>query len=157
MNSVANKDKTPWYIGGLHFDCQQCGGCCSGPDEGYIWITSPEIKLVADFLKVEPEQLQQRYLNRVGLRTTIIEQPVTKDCIFLQRINGQKRCAIYHVRPNQCRTWPFWPDNLANADCWNEATQKCGGINRGRFFSFDEIEKIKKSGKWWVKTGKTVS
>ncbi|MFA5238866.1 MAG: YkgJ family cysteine cluster protein [Phycisphaerae bacterium] len=154
---MSENKKTPWYIGGLHFECQQCGGCCSGPGEGFIWITSPEIKLVADFLKIDPEQLRKRYLKRVGLRTTIIEQPVTKDCIFLQKIAGEKRCVIYPVRPNQCRTWPFWPDNLASPDCWNQTAQKCGGINRGRFFSFEEIEQIKKSKKWWEKTGKTVS
>jgi Fe-S-cluster containining protein len=117
----------------------------------------PEIKLIADFLKIEPEQLRQKYLRRAGLRMTIIEQPNTKDCAFLQRINDQKRCMIYPVRPSQCRAWPFWPDNLANTDVWNKATQKCGGINRGRLYSFEEIEKIKKSKKWWQNMKQTVS
>ncbi len=163
---MPEKNKTLWYAGGLHFECQQCGRCCSGPNQGYIWVTRPEIKFIADFLKIELGQLRQRYLRRVGLRTTIIEQPVTKDCIFLRRIDGQpaatqphrgeKRCMIYPVRPSQCRAWPFWPDNLANTDAWNRATQKCGGINRGRLYSFEEIEKIKKSKKWWTNTGQTV-
>ncbi len=151
------KKNTTWYAAGLHFECQQCGRCCSGPNQGYIWVTRPEIKLIADFLKVEPEQLRQRYIRRVGFRTTVIEQPVTKDCVFLQRIDGQKRCVIYPVRPSQCRAWPFWPDNLANTDVWNKATQKCGGINRGRLYSFEEIEKIKKSKKWWQNMKQTVS
>ena len=151
------KKNTPWYIGGLHFECQQCGRCCAGPSQGYIWVTRPEIKLIADLLKVELGQLRQRYLRRVGFRTTVIEQPVTKDCVFLQRIDGQKRCMIYPVRPSQCRAWPFWPDNLANTDVWNKATQKCGGINRGRLYSFEEIEKIKKSKKWWQNMKQTVS
>ncbi len=146
-----------WYVGGLHFECQQCGRCCSGPNEGYIWVTRPEIKLISDFLKIEPEQLRQKYLRRVGLRTTIIEQINTKDCIFLQIIDGQKRCAIYPVRPNQCRTWPFWPENLVNADAWNKATQKCSGINRGRLYSFEEIEKIKKRKKWWQSVKQTIN
>jgi Fe-S-cluster containining protein len=140
-----------WYVGGLHFECMQCSRCCSGPNQGYIWVTRPEIKLIADFLKIEPKQLRQGHLRRVGLRTTIIEQQNTNDCVFLRRINGQKSCTIYPVRPNQCRVWPFWPDNLANTDDWNIAAQKCSGINRGRFFSFEEIEKIKKSKKWWQK------
>ncbi|MFA5250970.1 MAG: YkgJ family cysteine cluster protein [Phycisphaerae bacterium] len=148
--------KTLWYAAGLHFECQQCGGCCSGPNQGYIWVTRPEIKLIADFLKVEPKQLRQKYLRRVGLRTTIIEQPVTRDCVFLRRIDGQKRCIIYHVRPSQCRTWPFWPENLVNAGEWNRAVQRCGGINRGKLYSFEEIEEVKKGKKWWQNAKKIV-
>lgn len=143
------KNKTPWYVGGLHFECIRCGGCCSGPGEGYIWATSPEIKLIADFLKKTTEQLRQKYLKRVGFRTTIVEQPGTKDCIFLQEANGQKRCIIHPVRLSQCRMWPFWPSNLKSPDAWNKAVQKCSGINHGRHYSFEEIEKIKKNQKWW--------
>jgi len=123
----------------------QCGGCCSGPGEGYIWVTKPEIKLIADFLKETTEQVRKEYLKRIGLRTTIIERLATKDCIFLQEISGQKRCVIYAVRPSQCRIWPFWPENLTNPDVWNKTAQKCPGINRGRFYSFAEIEKLKKN------------
>ncbi len=143
------KNKICWYITGLCFKCQRCGRCCSGPSEGYIWITSPEIKLIADFVKIKPEQLRQNYLKRIGLRMTIIEQPHTKDCIFLREINGQKGCMIYPVRPSQCRIWPFWPSNLTSPNAWNKAAQKCSGINHGRFYSFAEIEKIKKNKKWW--------
>ena len=148
MSFVANKMKIAWYGAGLHFECQQCGNCCSGPATGFIWVTSAEIKLIADFLKITTDELRRKFLKRVGLRTTIIEQPVTKDCIFLQKIDGQKRCMIYPVRPNQCRTWPFWTENLAGEDAWNKATQKCPGINHGRCYSFEEIEKIRKQ-KWW--------
>ncbi|MHC4462356.1 MAG: YkgJ family cysteine cluster protein [Planctomycetota bacterium] len=143
-------NKTPWYVGGLHFECLQCGECCSGPSEGYIWVTKPEIQIIADFLKITPGQLRQVHLKRVGLRTTIIEHPGSKDCIFLQETNGQKRCTIYAVRPSQCRIWPFWPSNLASPNDWNKAAQKCCGINRGKHYSIEEIEKIKSEKKWWT-------
>ena len=149
VEQMPKKNKTPWYVAGLLFECVECGACCSGPGEGFIWITRLEIEMVADFLKISVEQLRDKYLIRIGLRTTIIEQPITKDCIFLQKINGQKKCTIYPVRPNQCRTWPFWPDNLANPDAWDKAAQKCPGINRGKDYSFGEIEKIRKQKKWW--------
>ena len=151
------KNKTPWYVGGLHFECVQCGRCCSGPGEGYIWVTSPEMELIAEFLKISDEQLRKKYLKRVGLRTTIIEQAGNKDCIFLQRIDDQKRCIIYPVRPSQCRVWPFWSENLASANTWNKAAQKCAGINRGRHYSFEEIEKIRKEKRWWQKAKQTIS
>ncbi len=139
----------PWYIGGLHFECMQCGRCCSGPSEGYIWVTKPEIQIIADFLKISVGQLRRKFLKRVGLRKTIIEHPGTRDCILLQDIAGQKRCLIYPVRPSQCRAWPFWPENLADPNAWNKAAQKCPGINQGRLYTHDEIEKIKRNKKWW--------
>jgi Fe-S-cluster containining protein len=101
--------------------------------------------------------VRKEYLKRVGLRTTVIEHPGTKDCIFLNHglhglrgLHGsQKRCIIYPVRPGQCRTWPFWSDNLTNPNAWNKAAQKCPGINQGRLYTCDEIEKIKRNKKWW--------
>lgn len=142
-------DMSQWYISGLHFECQACGNCCSGPQEGFIWVTKPEIEFIARFLKMSIAQLRKKFFKRIVFRTTIIEHPATKDCIFLDNINGQKKCRIYPVRPNQCRTWPFWPSNLSTHDAWNSTLQKCPGINRGRFYSFGEIEKIKRQKKWW--------
>jgi Fe-S-cluster containining protein len=141
--------RTPWYISGLHFECLQCGRCCAGPGQGYIWVTRPEIEIIADFLKISITQLRQKYLRRVGLRTTIIENRVTRDCIFLEDKSGQRTCKIYPVRPSQCRSWPFWYENLANANAWNTVAQKCPGINRGKLYSFQEIESIRKNKKWW--------
>lgn len=139
-----------WYCAGLHFECQECGKCCSGPDEGFIWVTRKEIELIADFLKITERQLRQQFLKHHGFRITIIENPVTKDCIFLKLIDGRKQCMIYPVRPNQCRLWPFWPSNLASPDNWNRYAQKCPGINSGRLYSFEEIEKLRKQENWWI-------
>lgn len=143
--------KHPWYIAGLHFDCFGCGECCSGPDEGYIWATKPEIKFISDYLKMSERQFRRKYTKRVGLRTTLTEDSKSKDCIFLEKREGYKRCSIYPVRPNQCRTWPFWSSNLKSPDTWNQAAKKCPGINKGRLYTFDEIEKIRKQTSWWGK------
>ena len=150
-----NKREKVWYIAGLHFECVECGRCCSGPGEGYIWVTKPEIDLIAEFLKITPAELRRKYLRRVSLRTTIIENPNTRDCIFLQNNAGRKLCMIYSVRPSQCRNWPFWSENLTNPDDWNKAAKKCPGINRGRLYTHDEIQKIKRNKKWWQNTKKT--
>ena len=85
------------------------------------------------------------------MRTTVIEQQGTRDCTFLQKIDGQKRCSIYSVRPSQCRNWPFWPGNLTKPNDWNLAARKCPGLNRGKLHNCKTIEKIKKEKKWWLK------
>lgn len=140
---------TKWYAAGLHFECAECGGCCSGPGEGYIWVLRPEIELIAKHLNVTPGEMRRRYLRRVGLRTSIIEHSVTKDCIFLRQVGGCRQCVIYPVRPSQCRTWPFWPENLASANAWNTAALRCPGFNRGRYYSAEEIDRIKRNKRWW--------
>jgi Fe-S-cluster containining protein len=142
--------KNPWYAAGLNFECVQCGRCCAGPTQGYIWVTRKEIELIANHLNETVSRLRQRFLKRIGLRTTIIEHPTTKDCIFLQKKNGRRTCIIYPVRPSQCRSWPFWPNNLESSDTWDKAAQKCPGINRGKLYSCEEIEQIKKIKKWWL-------
>ncbi|MBP8303499.1 MAG: YkgJ family cysteine cluster protein [Phycisphaerae bacterium] len=132
-----------WYVAGLHFECAQCGRCCSGPAEGYIWVTAEEIAAIAGVLDLPIRDVRAQLVRREGRRTTIIEDPRTRDCIFLKTIEGQRRCQIYAVRPRQCRTWPFWAANLASPEAWCHAAQRCSGINRGRVYTHDEIERLK--------------
>ncbi len=144
-----SEKKAPWYIGGLHFECQQCGNCCAGPDEGFIWITANEIELLSENLGLSVEKLREKHLIRVMTRTSIIEDPDSSDCIFLSNINGSRGCAVYSARPNQCRTWPFWSSNLTSPAAWNGAAQKCPGVNRGKLYNFEQIKKRRKQKKWW--------
>ena len=141
--------KRPWYAAGLHFECTGCGNCCAGPEEGYIWISKAEIEFLAKEMGLPAEEIQSKFLRRIGTRSSIKEDRKTKDCIFLTPSQNGRGCAIYAVRPNQCRTWPFWTSNLYNPDAWNIAALRCPGINRGRFYSFDEIQRLKSQTKWW--------
>ena len=142
--------KNRWYVCGLRFECTGCGACCAGPEEGYIWITAKETAFLADYLKMTVEAVRRKYIRRVGFRFSIVENPTTRDCIFLTAgRDGCRGCAIYPVRPNQCRTWPFWSGNLTSPDAWNLAAVKCPGINRGRLFTASEIEALRRQKKWW--------
>ncbi len=143
---------TVWYAGGLQFTCQQCGNCCAGPGEGYIWVTRPEIKLIAEHLNIPVRQLRREYLRRVGLRVTVIEDSITKDCIFLSRAGGKVNCRIYPVRPVQCRTWPFWPGNLADQSAWGKAARKCPGIKQGGYHSLEQIRQIIDGAQSWYRS-----
>ena len=106
--------------------------------------------MLADHLGENVDDVKKKYLKRIGLKHSIKEDPKTKDCMFLTPEKDSCRgCAIYSVRPNQCRTWPFWSFNLNSPDQWNMAAVRCPGINRGRFYSFEEIERIKNQKQWW--------
>jgi len=115
-----------------------------------IWITKPEIEFLAEFLHISVEEVHEQYLRPEGSRTSIDVDPLSKDCVFLKRVEGRRQCTIYPVRPNQCRTWPFWASNLANSRAWNKTTQDCPGVNRGPLHSQADIDKQKKQTRWWT-------
>jgi uncharacterized protein len=62
----------------------------------------------------------------VGQRYSLLESKRTFDCIFLK----DKKCQIYGARPTQCRTYPWWPQNLRSQQVWEEVARTCEGINR---------------------------
>jgi len=130
-----------WYAAGLSFTCTQCGNCCSG-DPGYVWATKEEVRRIAAFLGRPDGWLDDRHLRRVGFKYSLTEKP-DGDCIFLKRADGKSMCSIYPVRPLQCRTWPFWTQNLESAKAWNDAHQKCPGMNNGTHYTFVQIESLR--------------
>ncbi|MBN1555010.1 MAG: YkgJ family cysteine cluster protein [Phycisphaerae bacterium] len=134
MNTTDND--TPWYAAGLAFECLECGRCCAGPEEGYVWVSDEEIRVLADFLRLTDKAFRARYVRRVGRRQSLVEKKKQKDCIFLER----GKCTVYSVRPVQCRTWPFWAMNLASPEDWSYAASRCMGMNRGTVFPLDEIQ-----------------
>ncbi len=137
------KPKRKWYADGLAFECSACGQCCCGPDEGYVWITREEIRAATECLDLTDGEFRKRYCRRVGRRISLIEK-ANKDCVFLHNdADGNKRCAIYAVRPAQCRTWPFWPINLVNSLAWSLAGTRCPGINRGPLHDLEHLEREK--------------
>lgn len=140
-----------WYIGGLHFECTGCGGCCSGPNQGYVWLRKAEMEFIAEDLGLTYEQVKEKYCRLIVTRYSLVENKPSNDCIFLERTATGKGCEVYNSRPNQCRTWPFWSVNLLNPDMWNSAGVTCPGINRGKHYSFEQIEKLRKQEKWWTK------
>ncbi|HUT01214.1 MAG TPA: YkgJ family cysteine cluster protein [Phycisphaerae bacterium] len=133
--------KTPWYLGGLAFECAQCGRCCQGPEEGYVWVTRDDIEAIAAHLRIPVDQMDRKYVRKVGWRYSLVERADNRDCIFLEADgDGRILCRIYSVRPVQCRTWPFWTTNLTTPEEWAGAGLRCPGINRGKLFDYDHIE-----------------
>jgi hypothetical protein len=134
--------KEKWYRDGLEFTCTQCGNCCSGPP-GYVWVSREEERRIAEFLGGEGERLGPEQIRRAGFRQSLTERP-NGDCIFLRREGGRTMCSIYPVRPTQCRTWPFWSENLRSADAWEQAQKRCPGMGRGQHYDFVQIEVLRR-------------
>ena len=120
-------DETVWYARGLRFSCTQCGNCCSGAP-GYVWLTHDDMHRIASYLQMPFDDFTRTYVRRVGNRYSLTEQ-FNYDCTFLTRDKeGKAGCMICPVRPMQCRTWPFWNDNLKAPSAWERAASRCPGM-----------------------------
>lgn len=128
----------PWYNEGLRFQCTGCGKCCTG-FPGYVWVTEQEIVAMAARLKLPLDEFSAKYVRKVGDRFSLKEHHKTYACVFLE---GNK-CKVYEDRPKQCQTFPWWSENLASKQDWQDAGKNCEGINHPEapLISLEEIEK----------------
>jgi Fe-S-cluster containining protein len=60
------------------------------------------------------------------------------DCIFWD-LPG---CKVYHARPLQCRTFPFWDYVLCSPQAWKNTGKGCAGIDKGELHSREKIESL---------------
>ena len=125
----------PWYREGLAFECTRCGNCCTGAP-GYVWVDAEEIALLAGSLGMTPDEFGRAYVRQVGGEYSLIEKP-NGDCVFWSRTQG---CTVYKARPTQCRTWPFWDDNIATPEDWKRTGEGCPGVDRGPIYSIEAIQ-----------------
>jgi Fe-S-cluster containining protein len=152
----------PWYADGLKFTCTQCGNCCTG-GPGYVWISHEEVGRLAEYLQLSVGETLQKYCRKIGGRISLKEHrsPVgLYDCIFLKEVPAERvidgevvrfkkrTCSVYPVRPLQCRTWPFWTNNLQSRTSWQMAHRKCPGMNEGKTYTYEQIEKIRTARDW---------
>lgn len=113
-----------WYKDGLNFSCTGCGGCCTGAP-GYVWLNLDEIEALAKRKELSLNDFVARYTRRVAGRYSLLEKPNSYDCVFLDG----KACTVYEARPTQCRTFPWWPQNLSTPESWLNVAKDCEGIN----------------------------
>ncbi|MCZ6697100.1 MAG: YkgJ family cysteine cluster protein [Acidobacteria bacterium] len=121
---------------GLRFECTACGRCCTNHDgHDFVFMTEQDLVRAAEKLGLTQEKFLERY-------TCLTQgERVLKDrgdrCIFL---SPEGLCNIYDARPLQCRTFPFWPENL-NEKTWNETIARdCPGVGRGEPVPHTRIE-----------------
>ena len=148
---------TLWYQDGLDFQCAQCGRCCGG-SPGVVWIDDLEIRRIAAHLAIDPADMWGPILRRVlwsgGWSRVSLTERGNGDCVFLKRgPNGERACTIYDLRPQQCRTWPFWAENLASRAAWDRLAVGCPGMNHGRRHDVAAIEAVRNSRPWYEPGG----
>jgi Fe-S-cluster containining protein len=137
-----------WFEDGLRFSCTQCGNCCTGPP-GAVWFTDAEGKAMAKKLGISEDDFYTLYARKVGIRWSLAENLISGkyDCVFLDRESELPSCKLYEARPSQCRTWPFWRENLTSQSAWTSAKGEtpCPGMDTGKLIPASEIRIIRDS------------
>lgn len=99
-------------------------------------FSAAEARAMAERLRISDDEFAERYTREAGAGPSLTERlgPRGYDCVFLDResVPGKALCAVYEARPMQCRTWPFWPENLRSREHWDRAARSCPGMNTGK-------------------------
>lgn len=133
----------------MKFQCQEsCGGkCCSRSKENsgaFVFLTKSDVNIIEkatgrnrekfsellefDSTRFTRKKSKQRVLKMVGDACTFFEKG---------------KCKIFENRPMQCKTFPFWPENM-KAYKWNKLKKFCIGIGKGNEINFEEKVKLQK-------------
>ncbi len=137
----ADGKNNEWYAEGLRFECTQCGNCCTG-SPGYVAVSEDEGKAIAKVLKIPYGDFLAGYTRKEGQGRSLreIETERGHDCVFLDfDEHGLAICKVYQARPVQCRTFPWWPENLRTEAAWKRLGKSCEGIGRGDFVPVERI------------------
>jgi hypothetical protein len=126
----------PWYERGLRFGCTGCHRCCRGAQAGQVYVSTVEVERIAAHLGSTVGAFRRRHVRRRdGYEVIRLEE--NGDCSL-----WADGCTVYPARPRQCRTFPFWPENLRTPAAWREVGRDCVGIGRGTRHSLRSIEAI---------------
>lgn len=105
------------------FACRRSGNCCAIPG-GFVRVSAAEAVAIAGFLGLSEAAFRSRYLQPDGER---LKEGFGHRCVFLQ--DGRPAgCGIYPVRPERCRSWPFWPELSIDAALRELVLRTCPGI-----------------------------
>jgi len=128
----------PWWSGGLRFECQGSGKCCvSHGSDRYVFVTLKDRRRLAATLGMPTRQFTRRYCSKhEGMFHLGTEE---ESCVFLDG----RRCSVYEGRPTQCRTWPFWPENMRSGK-WGRVAAFCPGVGKGEVIKPETIREVLK-------------
>ncbi|MFT4648294.1 MAG: Fe-S-cluster containining protein [Glaciecola sp.] len=137
-----------WYRDGLSFSCTACGNCCkSNGDYSHVYITPPEIQILAAFLDMGEAEFQAKHVKETDGWSTL-NMPGPK-CEFLDESG---LCSVYEARPKQCRTWPFWEENLRPGVWQGPMKEICPGLDTGPHHTADQVDAIAKANEEWYES-----
>jgi len=135
--SDAPRNREELLASGLRFECQGSGRCCTARGEhGYVYLSLTDRRRLALHLGLATAAFTRLHCEKSeGLFH--LKAPGS-DCRFLEA----GRCSAYEARPEQCRAWPFWSENLEPEVWTREVAAFCPGVGKGPRFDAATILEI---------------
>ncbi|MBW2494822.1 MAG: YkgJ family cysteine cluster protein [Deltaproteobacteria bacterium] len=93
-----------------------------------VRVTDADIARIANHLHMSAATARARFVAARGDR--LVDGPAGR-CPFLED-GRETRCAIYAVRPQKCRDWPYWEELIDDPRALCEAARLCPGIELSR-------------------------
>jgi len=126
------------YAKGIKFQCQGSSNCCvSRGSYGFVYLSKKDILRLSKYTNLKIKDFIKLYCVKHAGFIHFKEHKKNGECQFLEK----KRCSIYVARPTQCRTWPFWDENM-KTKIWNEEIVFfCPGIGKGKIIKQSQILK----------------
>ena len=125
------------FANGIRFECTGCGECCRARHGyGYIYVDLKERRRLAKPLGMSTAAFTRTHCQKTD-GWHHLKDP-SNNCHFLDG----SRCTVYAARPGQCRTWPFWPENMSKKVWELEVKRDCPGVGQGKLHTREEIEAI---------------
>jgi len=88
-------------------------------------LTLKEGEKMAESLNMPFEEFKTKYMKKIW-RQFVLKMPYRGGCIFFKN----RKCSIYEARPEQCRTFPYWPELKASYENWKEIEKYCEGAKK---------------------------
>jgi Fe-S-cluster containining protein len=100
-------------------------------------VSTFRIERLARHLGTSVGAFRREFLTEDENGETVLTLRENGDCVF-----WKDGCTVYPERPRQCRSFPFWSENLVSRGDWTKLEEFCHGVNRGRLYPVEEIRAV---------------
>lgn len=91
-----------------------------------MWVEEDDIEQMSTAKQMTSAAFVERFVYAKNSKLSLREDP-NGACSLL---DGSNRCSIYECRPQQCRTFPYWPQLANEGPALDMASAYCPGIQR---------------------------
>ncbi|MBQ70229.1 MAG: zinc/iron-chelating domain-containing protein [Euryarchaeota archaeon] len=119
--------KPPWWMSGVKFSCQSgCGKCCDQPG-GIVYLSTKDAERISNHSGLSVDDWLERDARKTYDGRFILKS--REDDGICIHLDENQQCSIYEVRPQQCKAFPWWGENLASDRSWSQVKELCPGID----------------------------
>ena len=105
--------------------CQTCvGHCCRWG--GYVWVEEADLIAMAELMNMKLDDFANDYIKAAYGRLSIQERLRDGEYHCALFDPSTNHCLVYEVRPEQCRTFPYWEQYRSN---YKKILELCPGIS----------------------------